>query len=181
MTNSKGVNNNFQNTNTNTSTNKPNFNNSKGIVNNNTPFNPDAKVEKQDVKREFKGNFTKSNVDNGNVKAPKKDYLEGDVDVKYKQDEEDINIERKTFKTNNKEAHFVDIKSNQEVFILFLYFLFCYFYFSLTNSNKILFTLLLRKKEKKKNSTKITIKKEILKKEMENKEKKDLIKKEKKR
>merc|ERR1712151_71675 len=62
-----------------TQSSKPNFANSKGAVNNNTPFNKDAKVEKTEIT----GTFQKTNDQNDNVKAPKKDYLEGNTDVKY--------------------------------------------------------------------------------------------------
>ena len=112
--NPKGIVNNFQNDSANTQANKPNFTYSRGIVNNNTPYNADAKVEKQEVKREFKGNFTKSYNDNGDVKAPKKDYLDGTADVKYKE-EADVNIEKRVFQSNKSEPNYVDIKSNQEV------------------------------------------------------------------
>ena len=119
--NPKGVVNTFQNESANTQSNKPNFANSRGIVNNNTPYNADAKVEKQEVKREFKGNFTRTNGDNTYVKAPKKDYLEGSADVKYKE-EVDENIEKRVFQSNKSEPNYVNIKSNQEVNIKFFFF-----------------------------------------------------------
>ena len=124
------------------SSNKPNFVNTKGKVNNNTPFNPDAKVEKQEDKRsfintkgkvnnntpfnpdakvqedlkdakKFTGSFQKTNNMNAEVKAPKKTYLEGSSEVKYK--EEDFNIEKRVFQSNKNETNFVDIKNNQDV------------------------------------------------------------------
>ena len=67
------------NTNNNTRNNKPNFTNSKGTVNNNIPLNPNAKVEKQenlkDVKTKVAGIFQKTNDENENVKAPKKEPI----------------------------------------------------------------------------------------------------------
>ena len=106
------------NTNTTTQSNKPNFANSRGIVNNNTPYNPDAKVEKQenlkDVKSKVAGIFQRTNGENNNIKATKKDYLEGSADVKYKE-EVDSNIEKRVFQSNKNETNFVDINSNQDV------------------------------------------------------------------
>lgn len=96
---------------------KPNFTNSKGNVNNNTPLNPNAKVEKQEnlseVKNKVAGIFQKTN-ENDNIKAPKKTYLEGSTDVKYKE-EIDVNIEKRVFQSNKNETNFVDIDSNQDV------------------------------------------------------------------
>ena len=101
----------------------PNFANSRGLVNNNTPLNPDAKVEKQenlkDVKTKVAGIFQRSNAENNNVKAPKKDYLDANADVKYKE-EIDINIEKRVFQTNKNETNFVDINSNQDVKLKFI-------------------------------------------------------------
>merc|ERR1712151_584348 len=68
-----------------TNSGKPNFSNSKGAVNNNTPFDKDAKVEKTE-RTKITGTFQKTNDQNDNVKAPKKDYLEGNTDVKYKEE-----------------------------------------------------------------------------------------------
>jgi hypothetical protein len=111
------TNNNTRNNNNNNS-NKPNFTNSKGTINNNTPLNPDAKVEKQenlkDVKTKVAGIFQKTTNENDNVKAPKKTYLEASTDVKYKE-EADVNIEKRVFHSNKNETNFVDIKSNQDV------------------------------------------------------------------
>ena len=103
---------------------KPNFGNSKGAVNNNTPLNPNAKVEKQedlkDVKNKMAGIFQKSNNENQNIK-PTKNYLEGASDVKYKE-ETDINIEKRVFQSNKNETNFVDIDKNQDVNIIKLTF-----------------------------------------------------------
>jgi hypothetical protein len=109
--------------------NKPNFTNSKGTVNNNTPLNPDVKVEKQenlsDVKNKMAGIFQKSNAENQNIK-PTKNYLDGANDVKYKE-EIDVNIEKRVFQSNKNETNFVDIDKNQDVRyninIIFMFFL----------------------------------------------------------
>jgi hypothetical protein len=118
------------NTNNNTRNNKPNFTNSKGTVNNNIPLNPNAKVEKQenlkDVKTKVAGIFQKTNDENENVKAPKKTYLEGSTDIKYKE-EIDVNIEKRVFQSNKNETNFVDINSNQDVKNKIKIFLFSYF------------------------------------------------------
>lgn len=96
---------------------KPNFTNSKGTVNNNTPLNPNAKVEKQenlsDVKNKMAGIFQKSNAENENIK-PTKNYLDGANDVKYKEDNE-VNIEKRVFQSNKNETNFVEIDKNQDV------------------------------------------------------------------
>lgn len=109
-----------QNQNNNQRNNKPNFANSKGTINNNTPLNPNAKVEKpenlKDVKTKVAGIFQKSNGENDNVKAPKKTYLEGSADLKYKE-EVDVNIEKRVFQSNKNETNFVDINSNQDLFL----------------------------------------------------------------
>merc|ERR1712032_1490772 len=78
--------------------NKPNFANSKGAINNNTPLNPNAKVERTE-RTKITGTFQKTNDQNDNVKAPKKDYLEGSSDVKYKE-EIDVNIEKRVFQVS---------------------------------------------------------------------------------
>lgn len=117
-TNTTGNNFNNKNNNNNSSSNKPNFANSKGTINNNTPLNPDAKVEKKEnldeLKTKVRGIFQRSNNDNDNVKAPKKDYLEASTDVKYKE-EVDVNIEKRVFQSNKNETNFVDINNNQDV------------------------------------------------------------------
>jgi len=60
--------------------------------------------------------MSQSNETNKNIKAPKKDYLEGDVDVKYKGGEE-LNIEKPKFTNAKKnEQHFVDIDQSQDLF-----------------------------------------------------------------
>ena len=101
--------------------NKPNFVNTTGKkINNNTPLNPNAKVEKQedlkDVKTKVAGIFQNTKNLNADVKAPKKTYLEGSTDLKYK--EEDVNIEKRVFQSNKNETNFVDIKNNQDVNII---------------------------------------------------------------
>jgi len=103
---------------------KPVFNNSRGERNNNTPLNPNAKVEskKDDTIKEVKDKiantknlFQKTLQSNNQVKAPAKDYLEGDVDVKYKN--EDVEIEKPVFQSKKAgdEPHFVDINSKEDV------------------------------------------------------------------
>jgi len=53
---------------------------------------------------------------NTQVKAPAKDYLEGDVDVKYKT-ENDIEIAKPVFQSKKAgdEPHFVDINTKEDV------------------------------------------------------------------
>lgn len=96
--------------------NKPNFKNTKGNVDNNTPLNPDAKVQKtedfKNVKNKYTGNFQKKN-ENEDVKAPKKDYLEGSTDIKYKED--DVEIEKRVFQSNKTEANFIEINKDEDV------------------------------------------------------------------
>lgn len=59
--------------------------------------------------------FQKTLVDNNQVKAPKKDYLEGDIDVKYKEEVEDI--QKPVFHSNKESAepHFIDINTKEDV------------------------------------------------------------------
>lgn len=66
-------------------------------------------------KKKIVGSFQNSN-ENDNIKAPKKTYLEGSSDVKYKE-EVDVNIEKRVFQSNKNETNFVDIDSNQDLFL----------------------------------------------------------------
>jgi hypothetical protein len=110
---------------TTTTERKPVFGNSKGGVNNNTPLNPNAKVEAKkdeninDVKGKIantKTLFKKTQDENTQVKAPAKDYLEGDVDVKYKA-ADDVEIAKPVFQSKKigDEPHFVDINNKEDV------------------------------------------------------------------
>lgn len=58
--------------------------------------------------------FQKTAEDNNKIKAPKKDYTEATVDVKY---QEEIEIEKPVFqsKKGTDEPHFVDINTNEDV------------------------------------------------------------------
>jgi hypothetical protein len=58
------------------------------------------------------GIFQKTN-NNDEIKAPKKTYLEGTTDIKYKQD--DVEIEKRVFQTTKTEANFIDINKEQDV------------------------------------------------------------------
>ncbi len=101
------------------------FNNSKGGINNNTPLNPNVKPEakKEENIDEVKGKilntktlFKKTLDENTQVKAPVKNYNDGDVDVKYKV-EDDVEIEKPVFQSKKigDEPHFVDINNNKDV------------------------------------------------------------------
>jgi len=68
------------------------------------------------VKNKVAGIFQKTNNDNDNIKAPKKTYLEGQTDVKYKE-EVDMNIEKRVFQSNKNETNFVDINNNNDLFL----------------------------------------------------------------
>ena len=103
--------------------NKPVFNNSKGERNNNIPLNPDAKVENKkdetikDVKDKIantKNLFQRTLESNSKVKAPVKDYLEADNEVKYK---EEIEISKPVFqsKKGTDESNFIDINNKEDV------------------------------------------------------------------
>lgn len=103
--------------------NKPVFNNSKGERNNNIPLNPDAKVENKkdetikDVKDKIantKNLFQRTLESNSKVKAPVKDYLEADNEVKYK---EEIEISKPVFqsKKGTDESNFIVINNKEDV------------------------------------------------------------------
>lgn len=62
----------------------------------------------------------KTHEENLKVKAPRKDYLEGDANVKYKEDQaSEVEVEKPKFFNkavgDTAQPHFVDINKNEDV------------------------------------------------------------------
>jgi len=97
---------------------KPQFTNSKGVQNKDTPLSNTTKVaDKLEAPKKFTGSLNKNADENAKIKAPNKDYLEGDSKNKYKE-ETQSEIEKPKFVNKNvegNEPHFKEINKNEDV------------------------------------------------------------------
>ena len=101
---------------------KPQFTNSTGAKNKEINVTATTTAtEKVEAPKRFVGSLNKAAEENSKIKAPTKDYLEGDNKTKYKGEESTIEIEKPKFLSKNVEGaepHFKDITKNEDVSLL---------------------------------------------------------------
>lgn len=102
----------------------PKFSNSSGVKNKEQPLTAavtrtEPASNKNEINKKVlntKGLFSRTAEENEKVPAPKKDYLESDVQNKYKKEVE--NVEKPKFvnkNVNSDQPHFVDMNKNEDV------------------------------------------------------------------